>query len=216
MRKTTLLDPRARIWRRTAPLLLCLVCLPCLSAAAAGSDTANGGPRAVIENTIEHVLAILRDPSKNADQRREALEALAHERFDFRTMSRLVLARNWKVLSKQQQAEFVTEFETYLASDYGSRIERYDQEEIEVLSERQEPRGDVTVKTKIVGGENDGALMDYRLRKREGPWRIIDIKIEGISLVANFRDQFRDVMGRKGPVELIERLREKNGVPTGA
>ena len=206
-------DPRTHRWRRSALLLLCLLCLP---AAASGEDAADVGPQAVIEKTVDRVVAILRDPSKNTDQRREALEVLARERFDFRTMSRLVLARNWKVLSKQQQAEFVTEFETYLASDYGNRIERYDQEEVEVLGERQEPRGDVTVKTKIVGGENSGAFIDYRMRKRDGPWRIIDVKIEGISLVSNFRDQFRDVMGRDGPVVLIERLREKNAASTGA
>ncbi len=206
-------DPRTHRWRRSALLLLSLLCLP---AAAFGEDTADVGPQAVIEKTVDRVVAILRDPSKDTDQRREALEVLARERFDFRTMSRLVLARNWKVLSKEQQAEFVAEFETYLASDYGSRIERYDQEEVEVMGERLEPRGDVTVKTKIVGGKNSGAFIDYRMRKRDGPWRIIDVKIEGISLVSNFRDQFRDVMGRDGPVVLIERLREKNAASTGA
>ncbi|MGH0030498.1 MAG: MlaC/ttg2D family ABC transporter substrate-binding protein [Myxococcota bacterium] len=172
--------------------------------------SAEGAAQAVIEKTVVEVLAILRDESLDASARRASLETLAQDRFDFRTMSRLVLARNWKRLSKDQQAEFVDEFETYLANDYGSRIERYDQEEVEVLGERPEPRGDVTVKTKIVGGENDGALVDYRMRSRDGAWKIIDVVIEGISLVANFRDQFRDVMGREGPVTLIEKLREKN------
>ncbi len=206
-------SPRTHRWQRSALLLLCLLLLP---AAVSGKDAADGGPQAVIKKTVENVLAILRDPSKTTDQRREALEALARERFDFRTMSRLVLARNWKVLSKEQQTEFVSEFEVYLASDYGNRIERYEQEEVEVLGEREEPRGDVTVKTKIVGGEHSGAVIDYRMRKKDGPWRIIDVKIEGISLVSNFRDQFRDVMGRDGPVKLIERLREKNAASTGA
>lgn len=208
-----MVDLRTRCWRCTVPLLLWLLWLP---AVAAAQDTADGGARAVIEQTVEQVLAILRDPSKSADERREALETMAHERFDFRTMSRLVLARNWKALSKDQQTEFVAEFKSYLANDYGSRIERYEQEEVEVLGERQEPRGDVTVKTKIVGGENSGALVDYRMRRKDGPWRIIDVVIEGISLVANFRDQFRDVMGREGPVALIQRLKEKNAAPTGA
>ncbi|MGE4652990.1 MAG: ABC transporter substrate-binding protein, partial [Myxococcota bacterium] len=77
--------------------------------------------------------------------------------------------------------------------------------------ERQEPRGDVTVKTAIVGGENNGALVDYRMREDKGRWKIIDVVIEGsISLVANFRDQFRDVIARSGPEGLLEKLREKN------
>lgn len=79
-----------------------------------------------------------------------------------------------------------------------------------MLGEQPEPRGDVTVKTKVVGGENDGALVDYRMRQEDGSWKIIDVVIEGISLVANFRDQFRDVMGREGPSALLGKLREKN------
>jgi phospholipid transport system substrate-binding protein len=192
--------------RLAACFALCLL-LP--SAAALAGESA----QAVIEKTVDEVLGILRDDSLSAEQRRASLEAVAQDRFDFRTMSRLVLARNWKLLSPEQQTEFVKEFETYLSNDYGSRIERYDQEEVEVLGERPEPRGDVTVKTKIVGGENDGALVDYRMRKRDGPWQIIDVVIEGISLVSNFRDQFRDVMGREGPATLIEKLREKNAAP---
>jgi phospholipid transport system substrate-binding protein len=164
----------------------------------------------VIEETVVVVLDVLRDESKSDAQRREELEAIAQQRFDFRTMSRLVLARNWKVLSKEERAEFVDEFTEYLANDYGNRIERYEQEEVAVLGEQPEPRGDVTVKTRIVGGENDGALVDYRMRKREEDWKIIDVVIEGISLVANFRDQFRDVMGREGPSALLGKLREKN------
>lgn len=197
--------------RLAACLALCLLLLPAVTAAEESAQ-------AVIERTVDEVLGILRDKALSAEQRRASLEAVAQERFDFRTMSRLVLARNWKLLSPKQQTEFVKEFETYLANDYGSRIERYDQEQVEVLGERPEPRGDVTVKTKIVGGDNDGALVDYRMRKKDGPWQIIDVVIEGISLVSNFRDQFRDVMGREGPATLIEKLREKNAAPppTGA
>lgn len=192
--------------RLAAALALCLLLLPV-------SGLAEEGARTVIEQTVDAVLGILKDPALSKEQRRAQLEKLAESRFDFQTMSRLVLARDWKRLDPDQQAQFVKEFETYLSNDYGSRIERYNQEQVEVLGEQQEPRGDVTVKTKIVGGDNDGALVDYRMRRKDGPWRIIDVVIEGISLVANFRDQFRDVMGRDGPVVLIEKLREKNAEP---
>jgi phospholipid transport system substrate-binding protein len=200
-------DPRPRA-ARLAVLACALLWLP----GAAAADAAAGEAQAVIEKTVDEVLAILRDPARDAAGRRSALEDLAADRFDFPTMAKLVLARSWKDLSAPQQTEFVEEFKTYLANDYGSRIERYEQEEVEVLGARVEPRGDVTVKTKIVGGENDGALVDYRMRKGSD-WRIIDVVIEGISLVANFRDQFRDVMGRGGPVALIQKLKEKNSAP---
>lgn len=189
-----------------------LVCL--LALCSAGADAAESAlppePRETIQATIDQVLGILRDKSLKPGQRRAELEKIADARFDFRTMSRLVMGRNWKRLGPEQRDEFEHEFKTYLANDYGSRIERYDQEDVVVLGEEPRPRGDVVVATRISGGRNDGALVDYRMRNRDGHWRIIDVVIEGISLVANFRDQFREVVSHGGPQDLLRKLREKN------
>jgi phospholipid transport system substrate-binding protein len=168
------------------------------------------GPREAIEATIQDVLAVLRDPSLSRDERIARIETVAYDRFDFRTMAKLVLARDWKRFSKEQQEEFQREFETYLANSYGERIDRYDQEEVAIVGERQEPRGDVTVQTRIVGGENAGVAVDYRLRGRTGRWLVIDVVVEGISLVSNYRDQFREVLSNGGPDHLLAKLREKN------
>ena len=193
-----------------APALLLL-----LAPFAATADP-QAEARAVIETTVEEVIAILNDESRDSAARREAIEKVAQDRFDFRTMSKLVLAKNWKRLSKPQQTEFVEQFTEYLANDYGSRIERYEQEQVDIVGERVAKRGDVTVKTRIVGGANNDAEVDYRMRNKGGGWKIIDVVIEGISLVANFRDQFRDVMGKEGPVTLIDKLKEKNAASHGA
>ncbi len=169
------------------------------------------GPREVIEQTVEEVLAVLRDSALSQGDRRAAIEAIAHQRFDFRTMSKLVLSRNWKRFSAEQRDDFLREFRAYLAVSYGDRIDRYEQEEVEIVGEREEPRGDVTVRTRIVGGEYAGATVDYRLRGRTGLWLVVDVVVEGISLVSNYRDQFREVLSNGGPDHLLDRLREKNG-----
>jgi phospholipid transport system substrate-binding protein len=85
-----------------------------------------------------------------------------------------------------------------------------------VMGEEPKPHGDVQVRTKIVGGQNDGALVDYRMRNGKDGWRIIDVVIEGISLVANFRDQFREVIARGGPEALLQKLKEKNASAAAA
>jgi phospholipid transport system substrate-binding protein len=163
---------------------------------------------------VDDVLAVLRDPAIDRNERIAAIEALAYERFDFTTMSKLVLARDWKRFSTAQREEFQRQFKDYLANSYGERIDRYDQEEVEIIGEREEPRGDVTVQTRIVGGEYAGATVDYRLRGRTGRWLVIDVVVEGISLVSNYRDQFREVLSNGGPDRLLALLREKNGAGT--
>lgn len=168
------------------------------------------GPSAVIEELIEKALAILNDPNLDKPQRIAALEEIALDRFDFRTMSKLVLARNWKRFTPAQQEEFQAEFKDYLSASYSSRIDRFNQETVRITGEREEPRGDVTVLSVIVGGEFNNASVNYRLRNRSGRWLVIDVMVEGISFVSNYRDQFREVMGNGGPEHLLERLREKN------
>lgn len=170
------------------------------------------GPRETMRETIDQVLVVLNDPSLDDDQRRGSIEEIAYARFDMYTMSRLVLARAWKRFSPQQREEYVAEFKEYLANNYGGRINRYDQETVEIIKVREEPRGDVTVRTRILGGEFEGVLVDYRMRQKDGEWFVIDVIIEGISMVSNFRDQFKEVLSRGGPDHLLQKLREKNAL----
>lgn len=166
--------------------------------------------RAVVEQTLEDVIATLRRSDLPVSERQSRIEHVALERFDLTTMSRLVLGKGWRLLSRDQHEEFVTLFTDHLSAGYGARIERYDQESVVVLGERVEPRGDVTIKTKIEGGSADGVAVDYRLRKRKGEteWRIINVTIAGVSLVSNFRSQIAAVLSREGPEELLARFRE--------
>jgi phospholipid transport system substrate-binding protein len=185
---------------------------PAVAQAAAPAISA----KALIEQTVDAVLVVLNDESRSVAQQRLELERIAHSRFDFRTMARLVLGRDWKRLEAGKRDEFVDQFTTYLANDYGNRLERYEQAKVAVVGEQPKPRGDVEVKTKIVGGENDGTIVDYRMRNGKDGWRIIDVVIEGISLVANFRDQFQEVIARGGPEALLQKLREKNAAAAEA
>ena len=119
---------------------------------------------------------------------------------------------NWKVsqFDDSEKSDFISEFKIYLSRNYGSRLDRYRQENVEIIGTRDEPRGDVTVMTKVVGGQFDGIEMNYRLRNRKDRWRAIDVVIEGVSLIANFRSQFAEIMSKGGPDKLIADLRTKN------
>jgi phospholipid transport system substrate-binding protein len=173
---------------------------------------AAAGPGETMRSTIDQVLAVLKDSSLDDDQRRRSIETVAYARFDMTTMSRLVLRRSWKRFSEQQREAYIVEFKKYLANNYGSRISRYDQEQVEIIGVRDEPRGDATVRTRIVGGEFEDAQVDYRMRRKDDSWKVIDVTIEGVGMVSNFQDQFREVLSRGGPDHLIAKLREKNAL----
>ena len=193
-------------------LALCALLAWAQPARAEAQADAVAAARRALDGTIADVLAALGDESLDLPAKRKRIEEIALARFDFRTTAKLVLKRDWRRFDKTQRAEFVVAFREYLAGSYGSRISRYNQEAVDVTGARLEPRGDVTVLTRIRGGEADGVAADYRLRKqrRSGEWLIIDVVIEGISLVSNFRSQFAEMISSGGPTKLLTRLQQIN------
>jgi phospholipid transport system substrate-binding protein len=198
-----------RLARPAMAILVAVVSVLAAPGVRAATES-EAAARAVIAETVDEVLAVLRDKSKSTEDRIRSLEQIVYGRFDLYVMSRLVLARNWKRFSEEQKEQYVAEFKQYLTNSYGTRMERYDQQEVEIVGGSEEPRGDVVVKTKILGGEFEGALVDYRLRKQDSGWRVIDVVIEGISMVSNYRDQFKSIVSSGGPELLLEKLKEKN------
>lgn len=207
---------RYRLLRRLGTSVLLAVLLAPLPgpvpAVAADDPAITAEPRRLIDDTAEKIVAILARREEPAETRIKQIEEIAYEIFDFTTMSKLVLARNWRKLEKQKKGEFVREFKRHLSRTYGTRLDRYDQERVDVYSARVEVRNDVTVKTRIVGGQFDDAEIAYRLRKRKDRWRIIDVVIEGVSLVSNYRSQFAEVLNGGTIDDLLARLRDKNFV----
>jgi phospholipid transport system substrate-binding protein len=167
-------------------------------------------PRKLIDETAVKIVAILAKKNESAEKRVGEIEAIAYELFDFTTMSKLVLARNWRKLTNEQRATFVQDFKRHLSHTYGTRLDRYDQERVDVYGAQVEQKDDVTVKTRIVGGQFDGAEISYRLRKQADRWRIIDVVIEGVSLVSNYRSQFQEVLNTGTIDDLLAKLRDKN------
>ena len=201
-------------WR--AGLVLALA-LPAWGAPAFASPADDA--RATMQKTVDDVLVILGDKSLPLQTKRDRIQAIAYERFDFETMSKLVLKRDWKKFDAAQQQDFVVEFREHLSARYGENLGRYENEKVEVTSHHAETNKDVSVKTVIRGGKFDGTPVDYRLRN-SSQWRVIDVVIENVSLVSSFRTQFADVLAKSGPTGVLAKLKERNaarkaGKPTG-
>lgn len=184
-----------------APMALLLCC------AAASAAT----PRDVISETVDQVIVVLKADSLDSPAKRKRIEGIAEARFDFDTMSRLVLARNWGTLTPEERTQFTDEFRRHLSVTYGRNVDSYNNETVEVKGDREEARGDWTVNTTIMrGGGDEDVAVDYRLRRGGEEWKVIDVTIEGVSLIANFRSQFQEIVSSGGTTRLLQLLREKN------
>jgi phospholipid transport system substrate-binding protein len=168
----------------------------------------------VIDTLLRDMLAILRDPALDKPSKRQKVRDIASAQIDFDTLSRLTLGQHWRTLTAEQRTQFVQEFKGHLAATYGHTTDEYTDEDIKPIGDRQETNGDWTVMTRILGtrdgARKEVAKVDYRLRKGTAGWKIIDVTIDGVSLMANFRAQFQDIMTNGGFDRLIKALREKN------
>ncbi len=195
--------------RKLGTSVLTLATLVALGLTPARADKQS--PEDVIRSTAAKVIEVLADKGRSTDQKKSTLDGYLDTCCDFETISKLVMAKNWRSLSGEQQKEFVTLFRQYLVTTYGDNIENYKGETVDILSGRKEAREDYTVMTKIERGSSDADLLvDYRLRLApDGEWKIIDVIAEGISMVSNLRSQFQEVVSQKGTDELLRRLRDK-------
>jgi phospholipid transport system substrate-binding protein len=192
--------------------LILLFLVPAGPAFATEKPQITDAPRKLIDDTAQQIVAILSNKDEPTEKRVAQIEEIAYKIFDFTTMSKLVLARNWRKLSDEKKAEFVREFREHLSRTYGTRLDRFDQERVDVTGAKVEPRDDVSITTMIVGGQFDGAIISYRMRNRKDRWRIIDVVIEGVSLVSNYRSQFAQVLNNGSIDDLLAKLRDKNFV----
>jgi phospholipid transport system substrate-binding protein len=176
------------------------------------SALAADSPPAVIRKLTDAVIAVLEQKNLPADARVTMIRDIIYDYADFATISRLVMARNWRTLDTNQQEHFVEEFKKYLSVSYGKNVDSYNNEKAELVGDRDEGRGDWTVQTKNrrPGGGGD-VLVEYRLRQKNGEWKVIDVLVEQISLVSNYRSQFQVIFTNGGIEHLFEVLREKNG-----
>jgi phospholipid transport system substrate-binding protein len=187
-----------------AGLLIAALVAP-VAAAAPDPSTA----RETVARTIEQVFEVIQDKEASTPERVERIERIADPHFDWDLMARLVLARNWPKLTPEQRREFQDEFRRHLRLTYGKRLETYSGESIEVGDARAEANGDASVMTTVRGGRFEGTKVAYRMRARDGNWLVIDVIIEGVSLISNFRAQIQEIVSSKGVEQLIDTLRAK-------
>ncbi len=196
-----------RAWRRGMGIALAAAALAVASARVA-SATPEADGRSFVQATIDQVMAILRNGGMPLEEKKNRVEEIAYERFDFELISRLVLAQNWSKFSAQQKTDFIDAFKKHLSATYRDTLNNFRDETIEIASSRAEKNGDVTVMT-VVKGDTGDTKVDYRLRKSDAGWRGIDVIIEGVSLVQNFRSQAQEIVSSEGPDGLIQKLRAK-------
>ncbi|RIL09909.1 MAG: organic solvent tolerance ABC transporter substrate-binding protein, partial [Proteobacteria bacterium] len=144
---------------------------------------------------------------RQVKERREKLRAVIQPRFDFQEMSKRSLGPYWNEATPAQRTEFVDVFSELLARTYLGRIETVRTGMVKIDNEAVDfPKAVVKTTVTLKG---DAFPIDYKLQSTDGNWRVYDVVIENIGLVANYRNEFAGIIRKEKISGLISRLKDK-------
>lgn len=170
-------------------------------------------PLETLRTSIDSVLNVLgdptyQDPSRESEQQ-EKIWTIFKQIFDFEEMSKRTLSNNWRSLTAQEQEEFSDVFGKFLGNIYLGKIQKgFDGEKVEYLNQETLTETKAMIKTTILR-KGVEVPIDYSLLLKDNTWKIYDVKIEGISLLKNYRSQFGSILMKNSPEYLINTLKKK-------
>ena len=177
----------------------------------AAAEELGEGARKFVQSLSDRTLDLLRTSEISEDERLARFHALLREAFDVTAIGAFVLGRYWRTATQDQRAEYLRLFEDYIVRSYSARLGSiYSGEDVEI--NRVIPQEDgVLVRSQIISEKNSPIRVDWYVRRPQSVYKVIDVRVEGVSMVQTQRDEFTSVIQRKGgEVEgLLEVLREK-------
>ena len=168
---------------------------------------------------MSDVIAVFHADQMPLAERREKLRILAARYFDFADMARSALGYHWRTLSQAQREQFVPIFTAFIQDAYLSKLQDY------TVSKVQEEAKTATItftreqfdgpdyaevsSSVVLRDQQDPLTIDYLMHRSGGVWRIYDLTVDAISVIANYRNQFRRVIDNDGYDSLVVQLKAK-------
>ncbi|OKY76275.1 MAG: hypothetical protein BM485_03210 [Desulfobulbaceae bacterium DB1] len=184
-------------------------CFLLLVGSAGGAESP--GARESMQRAVEEIMAILQNEELKTPEkmnvRRSLILTVVRHHFDFAEMSQLTLGAEWKQINESEQERFVDSFSRLIENSYIDKIEAYSGEEI--IFQKDRARGDKSIVPTVIKRNNLEIPIQYKLVRKDGQWLVYDVVIEGVSLVQNYRSQFKNIIRNEQYAGLMKRLGEK-------
>src|SRR6188768_1986719 len=176
---------------------------------------AQEAPDALVKTvTLEVVDLITKDKEIKSGNRAklvEVIEAKVLPHFNFSAMTALAMGQNWAKATPEQKKLLTEQFKTLLVRTYASALAAYSEQKFDFRPLRAKPTDtDVTVQVRVIQPGAQPVPLDYSMEKTPAGWKVYDVIVGGVSLVANYRSEFSAVVRNSGIDALIKDLQTKN------
>ena len=178
-------------------------------------------PDVLVKNvTLEVVDLIAKDKEIRGGNRAKLIglindKVLPH--FNFTSMAALAMGQSWNKATPEQKKRVTEEFKTLLVRTYASALAAYSDQKFDFRPLRARPGDtDVTVNVRVLQPGTQPVPIDYSMEKTASGWKVYDVMVGGVSLVANYRTEFNNLVRESGVDGLIKNLSAKNRSLDGA
>lgn len=175
------------------------------------SDGAEDGEAtAFILSLADNAFAVLRDDTTSLEAREARLRGLLREGFAMELIGRYVVGRHWRKMSPAQQADYQNLFSEWTLKIYAGRLGGYSGQTFTIVKTIHSGKKDIFVRTHMHQPNNNKPMaIDWRVRKNADRYVIIDVVVEGISMLVTQKAEFAALLKKHGIEGLIEMLRAR-------
>ena len=172
-------------------------------------------PQDLVADTTDKITSVLRieqDKIKaNPNRLYEVVDEVVLPHFDFNRMSSWVLGKYWRKANEKEREQFTQEFRVLLVRTYAKALNDNYDKKIDMLPVVMRKEGkEATVKTEVKQEAGFPIPIDYKMYIKNDAWKVYDVSVDGISLVANYRTSFAKEIRKDGLPKLIATLADRN------
>ena len=178
-------------------------------------------PGEVVKETAEGVISHIESNRSILEANPEKIYDMVNElvipRFDFISMSKWVLGKHWKIASETQRLEFIAQFKALLVRTYARALLEYSGQNIKYYPVEQNPQSNLAVvKTELTSSSSAQLPILYRMHQKNEEWKVVDVAVDGVSLVTTYRGSFATQIKKNGFDALLNELSKKNEILGGS
>ncbi len=169
-----------------------------MAAAESSQNAVVEGAKNFIASMGDRGINFLGDEAMSMEAKKAEFKSLLNESFDMSTIGRFALGTYWKEATPAQQKEYQKLFNAMIIRVYSQRFSEYKGQKFEVKSARTENGKDSVVTSFIVPNDGPQVQVDWRVRSKNGSYKVVDIIVEGVSMSMTQRADFASVIQRGG------------------
>lgn len=171
---------------------------PILVAINNDTDGISNGAQKFIDEMATQAIAFLGDSSMSDSAKQDRFKKLLNDSFDMKTIGRFALGRYWRESTPDQRSEYQKLFNDMIIEVYSKRFAEYKGQGFKTTGVRTDSESDTIVSSVVIPQDGPEIDVDWRVRYKDGRYKVVDIIVEGVSMSVTQRSDFSSVIQRGG------------------